>query len=118
MPTGGEAKARAFFVDALGFEERLKPEGLRKRGGCWFSAGGVAIHVGVRPDFRPATKAHPAIVTADLEALAARLESNGVEVRRSEVDGMRRFFVSDPFGNRLEFMGTDSADRTQEMPLR
>ncbi len=32
------------------------------RGGVWFENERVKIHVGVDPDFRPARKAHPALV--------------------------------------------------------
>ncbi len=61
MPPGQEDAARAFFVGLLGMEEEAKPEPLASRGGCWFRAGSVAIHLGVEADFRPQRKAHPAL---------------------------------------------------------
>ena len=40
-----------------------------------------------------------------IDALAARLESRGVEVRwDDDFPGMRRFYTADPFGNRLEML--------------
>jgi len=58
----------------------------------------------------PATKAHPAFRVAsasDLEWLAARLEESGIEVRwadPAEIPGATRFFVDDPWQNRLELV--------------
>jgi hypothetical protein len=40
-----------------------------------------------------------------LDSIAERLEQNGVEVTRDDdFPGMRRFYASDLFGNRLEFL--------------
>jgi extradiol dioxygenase family protein len=58
----------------------------------------------VEQDFRPARKAHPGILVADLNALAERLESSGVDVEWDDkFPGHRRFYAHDPLGNRLEF---------------
>jgi catechol 2,3-dioxygenase-like lactoylglutathione lyase family enzyme len=72
MPAGEEEKARAFYRDLLGIAETPKPPRLAKRGGCWFEDGAVKIHLGVEADFRPARKAHPALVVDDDLALAVR----------------------------------------------
>jgi len=61
MPSGGEERARRFFVDVLGMTEIAKPPELAKRGGCWFASGKVQVHLGVENDFRAAKKAHPAL---------------------------------------------------------
>lgn len=107
IPSGGEERARAFFSGVLGFDELEKPAPLAARGGAWFTFGSGEIHVGVEDDFRPAKKAHPALRLASeaaLRALAAHLEQNGHRVRFSgDVPGVIRFFMDDPFGNRLEF---------------
>ena len=104
IPEGGEDSARAFFVDLIGMREVPKPDTLSPQG-CWFAAGDVALHLGIAPDFTRATKAHPAFLTSDLDALRARLEQAGVACRDDKpVAGYRRFFTADPFGNRLEFM--------------
>ena len=66
----------------LGFERLPKPEPLAARGGCWFApTGRRRVHLGVEEDFRPARKAHPALVVRDLPALEAVLRAAGVEVR-------------------------------------
>jgi catechol 2,3-dioxygenase-like lactoylglutathione lyase family enzyme len=105
MPSGEEEKARAFYRDLLALVEMPKPPELAKRGGCWFSSGEVQIHLGVEKDFRPAKKAHPALVCCDYEALTARLREVGVEVTADDNNpGVTRCYVHDPFGNRIELI--------------
>jgi catechol 2,3-dioxygenase-like lactoylglutathione lyase family enzyme len=107
-PPGCEAEARRFFGDLLGLEELEKPEPLRSRGGAWFAlSGGGQLHVGVEEPFAPARKAHRAFRVApeELDELAARLESAGARVEWGDsVPGVRRFYVADPWGNRLELL--------------
>jgi catechol 2,3-dioxygenase-like lactoylglutathione lyase family enzyme len=108
MPPGREAEAEAFYSGLLGLERRPKPEPLASRGGCWFEAGPVAVHLGVEEDFRPARKAHPALVVRDLPALEAALRAAGVEVRPNpDAATGRGAYVDDPFGNRIELIAED-----------
>jgi catechol 2,3-dioxygenase-like lactoylglutathione lyase family enzyme len=103
-PAGCEAAARAFYGRLLGLEELPKPEPLARRGGCWFRAGALELHVGVEEPFLPARQAHPGFVVDDLAGLRARLEAEGIAVRVDrELPGSLRFYTEDPFGNRLEF---------------
>jgi catechol 2,3-dioxygenase-like lactoylglutathione lyase family enzyme len=106
MPPGEEAKARAFYVNVLGFTEIPKPPELAKRGGAWFESGTTQLHIGVEPDFRPARKAHPAFVVDDLDTLLAKIQAEGFEVDVSQpaLDEYKRAHVFDPFGNRIELM--------------
>jgi catechol 2,3-dioxygenase-like lactoylglutathione lyase family enzyme len=114
MPPGEEARARAFYVGVLGMSELTKPERLARHGGAWFAGGdggSVQVHLGVEQGFRPAKKAHPAVLVAGLDELAGRLEAAGYTVSwDDELDEMRRFFTEDPFGNRLEFIGAIEDD--------
>lgn len=102
-PQGCESEARRFFGWLLGLPEIEKPEALRARGGCWFRVGSRQLHIGVEEDFRPAAKAHPAFSVSDIEALYARLSGAGVSCTWDIVKRTRRFYASDPWGNRLEF---------------
>jgi hypothetical protein len=78
---------------------------LAARGGCWFKRGAVQVHLGSEADFRPARKAHPAFVVAGFDALCARLAAAGHAVRPDdELPGVKRGFVDDPFGNRIELI--------------
>jgi catechol 2,3-dioxygenase-like lactoylglutathione lyase family enzyme len=107
MPPGREDEARQFYAGLLGFRESPKPENLRARGGCWFRSadGSVEVHLGVEDDFRPARKAHPAFLVDDLDGLRGRLVTAGADVvDDAQLEGHRRFYGFDPFGNRLEFI--------------
>jgi catechol 2,3-dioxygenase-like lactoylglutathione lyase family enzyme len=105
MPAGGEDGARAFYDGILGIPEKPKPPHLAARGGCWFAADGVELHLGVEDGFRPARKAHPALLVDDLTALVRRLGEAGVDVVEDEpLPGYDRVYVADPFGNRLELL--------------
>ena len=105
MPAGGESEARRFYVGALNLAEVAKPANLVTRGGVWFALGTGQIHLSVDSDFRPAQKAHPAIRVVGLEALRQRLTRFGLRPTDDEpLPGYARFYVSDPFGNRLEFL--------------
>jgi catechol 2,3-dioxygenase-like lactoylglutathione lyase family enzyme len=108
MPRGEEPAARAFYGRILGLTEIPKPEPLAARGGLWFECGSQQLHLGVEDDFRPAKKAHPAFVVDDLEELANELEAAGYRVVNDSVqlEGSRRIFTEDPFGNRVELVQT------------
>lgn len=105
MPAQAEEQAVDFYEQVLGIPQVPKPPHLAARGGCWFETGELRIHLGVDDPFAPATKAHPAILVDDLEELRARLAENSIAVVDDQpLPGYRRFYVSDPFGNRLEFL--------------
>jgi catechol 2,3-dioxygenase-like lactoylglutathione lyase family enzyme len=109
-PAGCEAEARRFYGTVLGLEEIDKPAVLAARGGVWFRAGPQELHVGVAAEFVPAAKAHPALRVsspAALERLAGVLDDAGADVTwadPAEIPGTTRFFVRDPWGNRLELI--------------
>ena len=105
MPVGKEDLARRFYGDLLGIPETPKPPHLAERGGVWFERGPLKIHLGVEGEFRPARKAHPALLVEDLATLATALRAAGHAVSDDEpLEGFYRVYVSDPFGNRIELM--------------
>ncbi len=105
MPPGREEEARAFYAGLLGMVEVRKPAHLAARGGAWFEAGEVKVHLGVEEGFRPARKAHPAFVVADLQELVRCLRTAGHEVVEDQpLAGWQRAYTADPFGNRIELM--------------
>ncbi|MFD4970200.1 VOC family protein [Streptomyces sp. NPDC058424] len=104
-PPGSEDDLRAYYAGVLGMTEVPKPPALAARGGCWFQAGAVRLHLGIERDFRPARKAHPGLRVATVEAFAARLAAHGAKVVWDDgLPGHRRFYSEDPVGNRLEFL--------------
>ncbi|HEY3894883.1 MAG TPA: glyoxalase [Pseudonocardiaceae bacterium] len=92
--------------------EVQKPSALAARGGLCVRADKLEIHLGVEADFRPARKAHPGILVADLDAFAARLTGRNVEVTWDHnFPGHRRFYVADCYGNRLEFFSLSATEK-------
>jgi catechol 2,3-dioxygenase-like lactoylglutathione lyase family enzyme len=102
---GVEDEARAFYGGLLGLKELEKPGSLKLKGGLWFSLGRGELHIGLEDDFRPARKAHPALAVDGLDELRALLEAAGCTTSEAEdIPGVRRCYVYDPFGNRLELV--------------
>lgn len=105
MPEGEEQAARDFYVSVLGLQEVEKPEALRSRGGVWFELGETRVHLGVETPFIPAKKAHPAFRVKSLDEAIAVLKSYDVEFRPDiGLPGIKRIYVNDPFGNRIELL--------------
>ena len=106
MPAGRELEAEEFYSGLLGIPRVQKPPELEARGGCWFRGERVEIHLGVEEEFRPARKAHPALVVEDLDELRSHLATAGAEIvdDDTELEGRRRFYTADPFGNRIELV--------------
>lgn len=105
IPVGGEERARGFHVGVLGLQEVPKPEALARRGGAWFEAGAVKVHLGVETDFRANDKAHVAFEVRDVAALSGLARQAGFRVMPDhELEGIERAFLYDPFGNRIEIL--------------
>ena len=106
MLAGEEDRARRLFGCVLGMTEFPKPAALASRGGVWFVAGSVQLHVGVEGDFRPARKAHHAFLVDDLDDMLNRVRANGYSVSTDEppIESYRRAHIEDVFGNRIELM--------------
>ena len=105
MPAGREDEARAFYDGLLGITEQPKPPHLPARGGCWFERGDLKVHLGVEADFRPARKAHVALLVRDLRSPVEGLRAANVELVDDEpLEGYDRIYAYDPFGNRLELL--------------
>jgi mannose-6-phosphate isomerase-like protein (cupin superfamily)/catechol 2,3-dioxygenase-like lactoylglutathione lyase family enzyme len=103
MPQGGEEAARAFYHGLLGLPEIPKPEMMRGRGGVWFEAGGLDVHLSVESnEAGPDIQRHFGVEVADVDELRARLAAAGVATEDGRPAPWRRFYVRDPFGNRIE----------------
>ncbi|MEO8875186.1 MAG: glyoxalase, partial [Polyangiaceae bacterium] len=84
MPAGREDDARRFYADVLDIPEIPKPPHLAVRGGVWFERGDLKVHLGVDKNFTAATKAHPAFLVSDLNALKERLRAAHFPVEDDE----------------------------------
>jgi catechol 2,3-dioxygenase-like lactoylglutathione lyase family enzyme len=104
-----EEEAEAFYSGLLGIPRVAKPPNLEARGGCWFESDEIRIHLGIEEGFNPARKAHPALVVADLDELRHALVERGIDVVFDEpLPDHDRFYANDPFGNRIEFLSTNT----------
>jgi catechol 2,3-dioxygenase-like lactoylglutathione lyase family enzyme len=103
VPRALEAECLRFYREVLAFPEIPKPEGLRGRGGAWFQAGSLQMHIGVDPEPSPRSKRHICFLVRDLSAAKADVVSRGVAVEEESIaEGLARFFIRDPAGNRIE----------------
>lgn len=102
MPKGQEDTARKFYVDLLNLKEIPKPEELKVRGGIWLDAGGIDIHISIEEKSDKDSLRHFGLETDNIEKLKLLLESNGVSLDPGRSAPWKRFFVHDPFGNRIE----------------
>lgn len=103
MPRGCEDIARRFYAGLLGLREVPKPESIRGRGGVWFDAGGLDLHISVEEQ-RNGEDAyrHFGLESENVDALRRQLDAAGVPTEEGRPAPWRRFFVRDPFGNRIE----------------
>ena len=112
VPKALEARCLKFYREIFAFPELVKPAELQSRGGAWFQAGTLQMHIGVDPDIsedgRPAraapkSKRHICFLTSDLATAKAHAVSHGIAIEEEGVaEGLSRFFIRDPAGNRIE----------------
>jgi catechol 2,3-dioxygenase-like lactoylglutathione lyase family enzyme len=103
MPKDGEAIARRFYTGQLGLREIPRPECVDVRGGVWLDAGGLALHLSVEEQRMGAdTQRHFGLGCGDVDGLKARLKAAGEEIEEGPPVPWKRFFIRDPFGNRIE----------------
>jgi catechol 2,3-dioxygenase-like lactoylglutathione lyase family enzyme len=103
VPKALEAESLRFYREVFALPEIPKPEELRARGGAWFQIGALQMHIGVDPDASPKSKRHICFLVGDLKAAKSRIEARGVAIEEESVaEGLSRFFIRDPAGNRIE----------------
>jgi catechol 2,3-dioxygenase-like lactoylglutathione lyase family enzyme len=103
VPRQFEPQCLAFYREVLGLPEIEKPEELKSRGGAWFQLPNLQMHVGVDPEASPRSKRHVCFLVPDLEAARASVVAGGIPIEEESVaEGLRRFFIRDPAGNRIE----------------
>ena len=107
---GREDEARQFYGETLGLTEKCRPMGLKDRPLIWYDVGDGEdeIHL-IRIDRAafgpPRGQDHLCIEVDDIAAMRAQVTAAGVPIRETSViDNRPRFFVDDPFGNRIELV--------------
>jgi len=102
-PRALEAETLRFYREVLALSEIPKPEELRVRGGAWFQAGNLQMHVGIDPEPSPKSKRHVCFLVSDLARAKQQVQAHGVPIEEESVaEGLARFFIHDPAGNRIE----------------
>jgi len=103
VPKALEDRCLAFYREVLRLPELEKPEHLKVRGGAWFQVGPTQMHIGIDPDASPKSKRHICFLVGDLAEAKAEILSHGVMIEdEGRAEGLSRFFVRDPAGNRIE----------------
>jgi catechol 2,3-dioxygenase-like lactoylglutathione lyase family enzyme len=95
--------ARRFYGDLLGLSAAPRPVDAG-RPGCWFRLCDVELHLSLEEGADNAhSRRHIAFEVEDLDELRSRFVAAGVAIEEARpMAGVRRFFVRDPAGNRLE----------------
>ena len=103
VPRALEREALDFYRNVLGLSEIEKPPELKARGGAWFQVGPLQFHIGIDPEPWPKSKRHVCFLVPDLAKARAAVVARSVAIEEEgEAEGLKRFFVRDPAGNRLE----------------
>lgn len=113
IPPGGEAAARAFYTEILSLTEIEKPRELRANGGLWYRVGELELHLSVE-DARPRvpSRRHVGFIVDDLEGARRFFERHGIAtLPQADMPSWKRFYVHDPFGNRLEIQSPRRKER-------
>jgi catechol 2,3-dioxygenase-like lactoylglutathione lyase family enzyme len=105
MAPDGEQRAIEFYVSVLGMREI--PMAVPSRaGGIWFGVadgGRFEVHMRAMRTLQPPETSHTAIRVSGLAELSSRCKAAGYEPEHdARYPGRKRFYVRDPFGNRLE----------------
>jgi catechol 2,3-dioxygenase-like lactoylglutathione lyase family enzyme len=105
IPLGATGAAWEFYGNLLRLPEVPGPH---PGGALWFQAGNVQLHL--REEVTTSleashSKRHPAFEVANLSEVRTWLTGQGVAIEAaSPIQGRQRFFLRDPFGNRLELL--------------
>jgi len=103
VPRALEAACLAFYREVFAFPELPKPVELRARGGAWFQVGALQMHIGIDEEASPKSKRHLCFLVGDLAKAKAEILSRGIAVEgEGNAEGLARFFIRDPAGNRIE----------------
>ena len=103
VPKALETECLRFYRDVFAFSEIPKPEELRGRGGAWFQLGPLQMHIGVDPEPSPKSKRHICFLVPDLAKAKASVQAHRIPIEEESVaEGLSRFFIRDPAGNRNE----------------
>ena len=104
VPNALEQECLTFYRTVLALPEVEKPEKLKARGGAWFQISTTTqMHIGIDPEASPRSKRHICFLVRDLAAAKSSAQSHGIVIEEEgTAEGLIRFFIRDPAGNRIE----------------
>lgn len=104
VPKALEQECLSFYRTVLALTEVEKPEKLKARGGAWFQISPTTqMHIGIDPETSPRSKRHICFLVGDLAAAKAAAQARGAAIEEEgTAEGLIRFFIRDPAGNRIE----------------
>jgi catechol 2,3-dioxygenase-like lactoylglutathione lyase family enzyme len=102
-PPGSQAAARRFYGEVLGLEEVAVPEALAHLDLVWYRLSDTELHLYAGPLAPEGYSAHFCIQVDDAQKMREHLTRQGVVIRDDvTIPNRPRFFIHDPFGNRIE----------------
>jgi catechol 2,3-dioxygenase-like lactoylglutathione lyase family enzyme len=104
VPKALEQECLSFYRTVLALPEVEKPEKLKSRGGAWFQISPkTQMHIGIDPEASPKSKRHICFLVSDLAAARTSVQTHAIPIEEEGVaEGLSRFFIRDPAGNRIE----------------
>jgi catechol 2,3-dioxygenase-like lactoylglutathione lyase family enzyme len=97
------AATRRFYGEALGLQEVAPPSSLADLDLIWYRLGDDELHIFTTDDPPGDHGQHFCIQVDDVAALRDQLSRAGVAiVEDTAIHNRPRFFIHDPFGNRIE----------------
>ena len=97
--------AKRFYGEVLGLTLARRPGDPRE--GAWYQVGPVQLHLALEDRASPdanRSRRHVCYSVRNLAETERRLHEAGVAILADErpIPGVRRFFIEDPGGNRIE----------------
>jgi catechol 2,3-dioxygenase-like lactoylglutathione lyase family enzyme len=120
MPYDALETARAFYTDVLGLQEKASPSTLSHRKLIWYEVGGdKELHLFPTNDRARLEELHHLCLVVDDDAALAEfragIEQAGIAVQEAPRIPLRnRFYVRDPFNNRIEISTIEGDYREAE----
>ena len=107
VPRSLEDATKHFYGVVMRMTELPKPPSTRGRGGAWYQLGAVQLHLSIEDGLgENNSKRHICYAVNNLSDAEERFREAGVEILPDDrpIEGVQRFYVRDPGGNRLEIV--------------
>ncbi len=102
IPPNTREEVKDFYTKKLLLDEI---PGNHPNGAIWIKMGDVELHIREEDVHQDNSARHPALVVNNLEGAITFLQSINIEVSFSSlIEGRKRCFFRDPWGNRFELI--------------